>query len=61
MLHEILLALLGKPGNIILEYEDKFEIDITIDFLSDAEKKMINELCILGFYYKRVFTNSKYI
>ena len=38
MLHEILFALLGKTGSIILRFEDKFEIDPKIDFLSEAEK-----------------------
>ncbi len=54
MLHEILLALLGKAGNIIIEFEDKFALDERLDFLSISEKETINKLCILGFHYRRI-------
>lgn len=54
MLHEILFALLGKPGNIIKENENSFEIDNNIQFLSQSEKEIINKLCILGFYFRRI-------
>ena len=33
MLHEILLALLGKPGNIIKQKENAFEIDESLNFI----------------------------
>lgn len=52
MLHEILFALLGKVGQIIKEYEDGFQIDPEIDFVSASEKEIINSICQLGFYYK---------
>ena len=42
MLHEILFALLGKTGNIIIESEEKFEINPLISFLSAYEKDLIN-------------------
>lgn len=52
MLHEILFALLGKSGNIIIEQDDNFILDPRITFLTPAEKDIINSLCCLGYYYK---------
>ena len=54
MLHEILLALLGIPGNLIIEEEDCFKISPFINFLTESEKELINRLIIMGFYYKRI-------
>jgi gamma-tubulin complex component 4 len=54
MLHEILLALLGIPGNLIVEEEDSFKISPFINFLTESEKELINRLVILGFYYKKI-------
>lgn len=54
MLHELLFALLGKSGNIIIEKEDSFVLDPRISFLSPAEKEIINSLCCLGYYYKNL-------
>lgn len=38
MLHEILFALLGKTGNIIIQENEQFMVDPLIDFISEAEK-----------------------
>ena len=54
MLHEILFALLGKCGNIIIETEDAFVLDPRITFLSPAEKEIINSLCSLGYHYANI-------
>jgi len=54
MLHELLFALLGKTGGIIIEYDDRFEIDPKINFLTLSEKELINSICILGYYYSRL-------
>ena len=54
MLHEILFALLGKTGNFIKDFEDRFEIDPNINFLNQSEKVQINIICKLGFYYSRL-------
>ncbi|KRX02900.1 hypothetical protein PPERSA_04103 [Pseudocohnilembus persalinus] len=54
MLHEILFALLGKPGNIIKEYEDKFQLEENLNFLNNSEKSIINQICILGFYFQKI-------
>ena len=52
MLHEILFALLGKTGSIIIETEAKFEVNPLISFLSACEKDLINRLVVLGFHYR---------
>lgn len=54
MLHEILFALLGRSGNVIIETENKFEINPLITFLSSSEKDLLNKLIILGFFYKNI-------
>lgn len=54
MLHEILFAMLGKPGSIIMELEDSFRINPSIDFITNTEKKLIEKLVLLGFHFKRL-------
>ncbi len=54
MLHELLLALVGRTGNIIIERDGTFIIDPKIDFISDPEKDILNKICTLGFYYMRI-------
>lgn len=62
MLHEILFALLGKSGNIIIEGDNTFMLDPHLTFLSEAEKAVINSLCCLGYYYKTLesFLDANY-
>ena len=54
MLHELLLALLGKTGNIVIEDDQAFKINPDITFISDPEKEILNKICILGYYYLRI-------
>ena len=55
MLHEILLALIGHTGSIIVENEDQsFTVSNKIDFLTEAEREQINRIIILGVFYKRI-------
>lgn len=54
MLHEILFAMLGKVGNIILEMEDGFKINPMIDFISEGEKDLVEKLVSLGFYFLKI-------
>jgi hypothetical protein len=42
MLHEILLALLGETGSIIIETEDGLVVSPDINFLSQPEIDLIN-------------------
>ncbi len=54
MLHELLLALLGKTGNIVIESEETFMVNPRIDFITEPEKQILNKLCVLGYYYVRI-------
>lgn len=44
MLHEILFAMLGKTGNIIILLENSFAINPSIDFITDGEKQLLNKI-----------------
>jgi hypothetical protein len=44
MLHEILLALLGETGNIIIETEEGLVVSPDIKFLSQPEIDLINTI-----------------
>jgi len=55
MLHEILLALLGHPGSIVVSEGDYiFKVADTIDFLTEAEKEQINRIVVLGVFFRRI-------
>lgn len=55
MLHEILLALFGHAGSIIIETENEsFIVNPKLDFLSKAEIEMINRIVVLGYMYKQI-------
>jgi len=54
MLHELLLSLIGKTGQVIIQGNQCFHIDPHIDFLSDAEKEILNKICSLGYYYSQI-------
>mmetsp|Transcript_31424 Transcript_31424/g.61248 ORF Transcript_31424/g.61248 Transcript_31424/m.61248 type:complete len:913 (-) Transcript_31424:71-2809(-) len=58
MLHEILLALAGHPGDIVVPKRTGtnseicgFECASDITFISEAEKAAIDQTCNLGYYY----------
>ena len=55
MLHEILLALFGHTGSIIVDCDDKFGVNpklIIGGVLTPAEVELINRISQLGFLYK---------
>ena len=54
MIHEILLALLGFPGEILIEDNDKklFRVRDGIPYLQQGERAQIDRLAPLGWYYK---------
>ena len=58
MLHEILFAMLGKTGNIVILLENCFAINPSIDFITDGEKQLLNKIVNLGYWYKKIM---KYI
>ena len=44
MLHELLLALFGHTGSIIIETEDQFLVNPKLDFLTPAEIELISRI-----------------
>jgi hypothetical protein len=54
MLHELLLALFGHTGSIILDMEDKFGVNPKLTFLSPAEIELINRIAQIGHMYKKI-------
>ena len=56
MLYEIILALAGHPGSVILFSKEKsaFFLDADIPFVDDSEKEMINQICALGRFFKKL-------
>lgn len=44
MLHELLLALFGHTGSIIIEDQDSFKVNPTLDFLTPAEVELLNRI-----------------
>ena len=54
MLHELLLALLGTTGGIIVETEAGFQVNPKLGFFSPAEAEILNRIVVLGHFYKRI-------
>jgi len=54
MIHEILLALLGFPGEILIEDNEKksFRVRDGVPYLQQGERAQIDRLAPLGWYYK---------
>lgn len=59
MLHEVLLALIGHTGSIIIEEDSSFKVSSSIDFLTDAEAEQINKVVALGMFYKQIYNFVK--
>ena len=64
MLHELLLALLGHTGGLILECKQyaetkdsfkitKFYVDPNVNFIDASEIFRIEQICQIGFLYSR--------
>lgn len=51
MLHELLFALIGKPGNIIKLTNESMKIEFENKILYESETKLINSMTTLGFYF----------
>lgn len=60
MLHELLLALAGHPGDIFVPYPEdaptRYAIPTDFPFLHSAERTALERLAVLGLLYTR-FTN----
>ena len=53
MLYDILYALLGFTGDIVVETNHTFHVKDGYSKLTDAEREQINHLVPLGWYYNR--------
>lgn len=54
MIHEVLLALLGHVGGLLYETEEGFVLSPKADFLTEAERNLIEHVVKVGFYCKRL-------
>lgn len=54
MLHEILFALLGKVGTVIIEVDGYFRVNPSLEFISVPEAILIEKLVVLGTYYNKL-------
>lgn len=52
MLHELLFALQGNPGNIFIEKDSTFLVSKGLSFLHSSEAAVLNKLCSLGYAVK---------
>lgn len=48
MLHDILLSLLGFPGDIIVQQDNTFSVRQGFALLQPAEKEQVNRIVPLG-------------
>ncbi len=53
-MHELLMALLGHTGSVIVNTGHSFALAETIDFLSRAERDLIDKIVALGWAYKQL-------
>ena len=56
MLHEVLLALVGAPGDVICAQDDGFALapGVAESFLHPAEVALVEKICALGFHVRRL-------
>lgn len=54
MLSEIMLGLLGRTGDIIVQEDMAFRVNPLITFISESDKEVMDRILILGFYYKEI-------
>lgn len=54
MLHELLLALLGHCGGVVMDIEGVFKINPTLEFISSQERTVLDQLLVLGSFYSRI-------
>lgn len=51
MLHEILMALLGHTGSIVMNTGGSFKLAESMSILTNAEAELINKIVALGWHY----------
>lgn len=54
MIHEILFALQGETGGIIIEQSDMFEISNQYVDITEVERDIINDAVKVGYMFKKI-------
>lgn len=54
MIHELLCALSGHAGNILVEYDDRMQVQSGLPFLHSSEEQALSRLCQLATHYKKI-------
>lgn len=54
MLHEILFAMLGKLGGVIIDSDGIFRVNPALDFISQAERELLEKIVVLGSFYQQL-------
>ena len=54
MLHELLLALLGHTGGVVLDIDGVYKINPTLEFISAEERVVLDHMLVLGSFYSRI-------
>ena len=54
MLHEILYAMLGKLGSVILDFDGVFKVNPALEFISQAERELLEKIVVLGSFYAKI-------
>ena len=49
MLHELLLALLGTPGTLIVQDDKGFRVNRSLHILNESEAALVNEIAQIGY------------
>eukprot|EP01135_Chromosphaera_perkinsii_P004803 Nk52_evm34s296 gene=Nk52_evmTU34s296 len=54
MLHDLLFALSGHPGNVFMDQGNCFETNRDFHVLCESEREQIDEMLQVGFYYRQL-------
>lgn len=62
MFHEVLLALLGHSGEVIVCKGGRFVVAEDIPFAHEAERTLLNSIINVGYYYQQLeqFTDRRF-
>ena len=52
MLHDLLFALSGYPGNVFTDKGNQFQVNTDFNILTSSEKAQLDQIIQVGFYYK---------
>ena len=54
MFHEILVALLGKTGEVIVQLDETFKINPLLDLFNESEREILNKILVLGYHFRQI-------